>query len=90
MAHPDAFVAFLAVDAYRHDRRRRDLRRRRGSMGVDDVEALQARCCAGCATRAMLHIIWRDLNGRADVAETTASLTRLADRLIDARAVAAA
>ncbi len=32
----------------------------------------------------MLHIIWRDLNGRSDLAETTASLTRLADRLIDA------
>jgi [glutamine synthetase] adenylyltransferase / [glutamine synthetase]-adenylyl-L-tyrosine phosphorylase len=34
--------------------------------------------------RLMVAVIWRDINGQADLAETAGSMSRMADRLIDA------
>jgi glutamate-ammonia-ligase adenylyltransferase len=80
-AQPDVLLDLLEASAYQH-------------MPPDDfvgaafdtvggVEGLKT-TLRRLRNAAMLHIIWRDLNGRADVAETTRSLTRLADQLIDA------
>jgi glutamate-ammonia-ligase adenylyltransferase len=80
-AQAESFVAFLERGAYR------------GSppldfvgdalVGVADVETLK-RTVRRVRNLAMLHVIWRDLNGRAPLAETTGALSRLADQLIDA------
>ncbi|HEY6597717.1 MAG TPA: bifunctional [glutamate--ammonia ligase]-adenylyl-L-tyrosine phosphorylase/[glutamate--ammonia-ligase] adenylyltransferase, partial [Pseudomonadales bacterium] len=93
VAQPDAFIHFLVSEAFARplgavaiefgrvdediDRVDEDIDR------VDSIESLQ-RALRRQRNLAMLHIIWRDLNGRAQVEETTASLTQLADRLIDA------
>ncbi len=53
------------------------------SIRSTDIEALK-KDLRRLRNAAMLHIIWRDLNGRADVAETTKSLSRFADQLINA------
>ena len=80
-AHPDAFVGFLETAAY-HQPPPNDL--------VGDAVRCSRRCgsaeerASEARNATMLHIIWRDLNHRSDLAETTRSLTRLADQLIDA------
>ena len=81
MAHPDSFVAFLESTAYRQAPPSDCVGTRLAA--VDDVEELKS-LLRRLRNGAMLHIIWRDLNGRSDLAETTRSLTGLADRLIDA------
>ncbi len=81
LADPDAFVAFLEAHAYRHAPPGDPVGDRLGV--VEDVDALK-NLLRRLRNAAMLHVIWRDLNGRSDLAETTRSLTRLADRLIDA------
>jgi [glutamine synthetase] adenylyltransferase / [glutamine synthetase]-adenylyl-L-tyrosine phosphorylase len=50
---------------------------------VSDVDGLRM-LLRRLRNAVMLHILWRDLNRRADVAETTGSMTRLADHCIDA------
>ena len=50
---------------------------------VGDVDELKCRL-RRVRNFAMLHIIWRDVNGRAELSETTGALSRLADQLIDA------
>ena len=80
-AQPDAFIAFLESHAYEQAL---DVELLGAALeSAADVESL-ARSLRRLRNAAMLHIIWRDLNGRADVAETTKSLTQLADRMIDA------
>ena len=81
MAHPDAFVGFLESGDYRQPPLTDPVGDR--LMTVDDIESLKI-LLRRLRNAAMLHIIWRDLNGRSDLAETTRSLTHLADRLIDA------
>ncbi len=78
---PDAFIALLESEAYQEPPPADFV----GNTldAVADVDALKV-LLRRLRNAAMLHIIWRDLNGRADVAETTRSLTRLADQLIDA------
>jgi glutamate-ammonia-ligase adenylyltransferase len=80
-AQPEVFVDFLESNAFEAapvaDFVGESLRE------VADVEALKS-ALRRLRNAAMLHIIWRDLNGRSDVAETTKSLTRLADQLINA------
>ncbi len=81
VTRPDAFVALLESGAYERSPPVDFV----GSAldPVTDVDALKSQL-RRLRNAAMLHIIWHDLNGRADVAETTQSLTRLADQLIDA------
>ena len=80
-AHPDVFVAFLESTAYRQPPPGDPVGDALATVG--DVESLKS-LLRRQRNAAMLHIIWRDLNGRSDLAETTRSLSRLADRLIDA------
>jgi glutamate-ammonia-ligase adenylyltransferase len=47
-----------------------------------DVEALKL-VLRQRRNAVMLHIIWRDLNRHAQLSETTASVTRIADQFID-------
>jgi glutamate-ammonia-ligase adenylyltransferase len=77
VAQPDAFIHFLVSEAFAQPLGPTTIDR------VDGIESLQ-RALRRQRNLALLHIIWRDLNGRAQVEETTASLTQLADRLIDA------
>ena len=80
MAHPDSFVTFLESTAYRQAPPSDCVGTR--LVAVDDVEELKS-LLRRLRNGAMLHIIWRDLNGRSDLAETTRSLTatgRAADR----------
>jgi len=81
LADPGAFVAFLEARTYRHAPPGDSVGHRLGD--IEDVDGLK-KLLRRLRNAAMLHIIWRDLNGRSDLAETTRSLTRLADRLIDA------
>ncbi len=81
MAHPDEFVGFLESGDYRQPPPTDPVGDRLTT--VDDIESLKT-LLRRLRNAAMLHIIWRDLNGRSDLAETTRSLTHLADRLIDA------
>ena len=80
-AQPEAFAAFLESKAYEQAPPADFV----GSAidSTADIESLKS-VLRRLRNAAMLHIIWRDLNGRADVAETTKSLTRLADQLINA------
>ncbi len=80
-AHPDAFVGFLESGIYRQPPPGDPV----GDLlaPTDDVESLKT-LLRRLRNATLLHIIWRDLNGRSDLAETTRSLTQLADRLIDA------
>lgn len=84
-AHPDAFIGFLESTDYRHPPPTDPFGNPVGDRlaSVDDIESLKTQL-RRVRNTAMLHIIWRDLNGRSDLAETTRSLTHLADRLIDA------
>ena len=54
--------------------RRRASRSATRSTVVEDIDALK-QLLRRLRNSAMLHIIWRDLNGRSDLAETTRSLT---------------
>ena len=72
---------FLEARAYRHAPPADPVGDALGD--VEDVDALK-KLLRRLRNAAMLHVIWRDLNGRSDLAETTRSLSRLADRLIDA------
>ena len=65
-----------------HSHRPGDRSAPRSARDADDIESLQ-RVLRRLRNAALVHIIWRDVNGRADVEETTASLTQLADHLID-------
>jgi len=79
-AQPDVFLTMLETQAFVRPPATDVLGD--ALAGIDDVEALK-RILRRLRNAAMAHIIWRDVNLRADVAETTGSLTRLADLLID-------
>ena len=80
-AQPETFVDFLESNAFEAAPAADFVG---GSLrAIADVESLKT-VLRRLRNAAMLHIIWRDLNGRSDVAETTRSLTRLADQLINA------
>ena len=79
-AHAETFVAFLENGAYRSvppDDFVVD-----AFVDVADIDSLK-RQVRRVRNTAMLWVIWRDLNGRAPLAETTRALSRLADQLID-------
>ena len=82
-AQPDVFLTMLETRAFEQAPATDFLGN--ALAGVDDVEALK-RILRKVRNAAMVHIIWRDVNRRADVAETTGSLTRLADQLINGAA----
>ncbi len=76
---PEAFAGFLQSQAYLQPPSSDVVGY--ALAGVEDVEVLKSRL-RHLRNATMLHIIWRDLNHRSELAETTHSLTRLADQLI--------
>ena len=83
VAQPDAFVRFLVTESFAQPPDPVTVGAALGgAYDADDIESLQ-RVLRRLRNAALVHIIWRDVNGRADVEETTASLTQLADLLID-------
>ena len=80
-AQPETFVAFLESGAYRSAPP--DDFVGEGFGDVVDIDDLKRRV-RRVRNVAMLRVIWRDLTGRAPLAETTGALSRLADQLIDA------
>ena len=80
-AQAETFVAFLEDGGYRAAPPVDFVGASLADVG--DVDALKRRL-RRARNFAMLHIIWRDVNGRAELSETTGGLSRLADQLIDA------
>src|SRR3954453_21786239 len=77
-SQPAAFAAFLASRGYRDPPP--DEFVDSSFESITEVDALKKRL-RQLRNAAMLHVIWRDLNGRAALAETTGALTRLRDQL---------